>query len=954
MSSDFFDPIYIERQPAFSFRNYNIEEVDKYLENSYFSLALKIASDSFWAEINKKKTAGLPLEDKEIYTLKKYINRIHFRATPFAFFSAVGTGKWSQNVQITEESEKHLVAYIHGQNTKSLSKKENDPLISCNKSYYLVDREFRYLHFENTADGELKWRIDSLPYRTAIRDILQFCNIPISRENLIDFIANNLKWELHEAEKILENLLKSQLLYSNAHLSSLGKEMADQKIDFLIDKKEASSIQKISLNPDIKRPFINLYHKQTSQIAEKYKNELKKAMNCLKIISNHSDIPFMSDFKTRFITKYDRQAVPFLKAIDPETGIGYATDDFNDIRHNSIVEDLPLFQQNTYSHTKWTNLHSLLFKKIQRGFLNIDISDEDLKTLESEAPIHITEPPSISIAFRLDDEDRIVVENCGGASAISLISRFTDYEDIADIAKKIADRESLNNQEVIFAEINCRMPDKHFNLHQRAKVYSHEICIGFTCTEPEQISLDDLLVFVKNDTVFLYSKRLKSRIIPRLSSAYNYRLNKLPAFNFLCDLQFEGIRHNFNFQLKDLFPDLTVLPRITYKNTILNLASWQLDMQVINRFKNKSVEIASELLGELINNLSIPDHIRLSEMDTYLVFDLSRITEKRFFIECLQRSNKPVLIQEYPFLKRQNGISGLSQFIAVKYNGTKSYEDAGQVQTRPARLPDKIDPLKWLCYKIYCHPNRVYELLTGPIIALATQLVKANEIIRWFYINYNDPEPHIRLRFKLRNNSSVVKVMEKFKVLYHAQYHGLIKEIILFPYQPEYERYGIKQMEKAEDLFFANSNYCVGLINYSDIYHPDHFYLLTKSVHLIFEYCNWDIQQRIEILRRLSAAGFQEFKETDKLKQELSKSYRSNNKALRDFIATQNYQLKLGQLSKEFHLKLSEYLKSLPHHKRDDVLIDIIHMHLNRLFNTSSRFQEIIIYYWLYKYYLKP
>jgi len=77
--------------------------------------------------------------------------------------------------------------------------------------------------------------------------------------------------------------------------------------------------------------------------------------------------------------------------------------------------------------------------------------------------------------------------------------------------------------------------------------------------------LSDLWVRYENNEIILESKKLGKRVIPRLSSAYNYNHSDLPVFRFLCDLQHQSIQSNLTLNLSSLFPALTFIHALNIK-----------------------------------------------------------------------------------------------------------------------------------------------------------------------------------------------------------------------------------------------------------------------------------------------------------------------------------------------------------------------------------------------------
>ncbi|MEF9476554.1 thiopeptide-type bacteriocin biosynthesis protein [Chryseobacterium sp. 1B4] len=54
----------------------------------------------------------------------------------------------------------------------------------------------------------------------------------------------------------------------------------------------------------------------------------------------------------------------------------------------------------------------------------------------------------------------------------------------------------------------------------------------------------------------------------------------------------------------------------------------------------------------------------------------------------------------------------------------------------------------WIYYKLYMGTKSADEILEDKIKPLADQLIEENVIDQWFFIRYNDPKYHLRIRFK--------------------------------------------------------------------------------------------------------------------------------------------------------------------------------------------------------------
>src|SRR5690606_26673502 len=96
-----FHPTLLLRSPAYPFSQRNSYSLQEQLNNQYFRNALFIASPSFYAELEKAGFQQHQLKLKAHRTLFNYLNRLHYRSTPFGMFSGFGLLRWQkENIEV--------------------------------------------------------------------------------------------------------------------------------------------------------------------------------------------------------------------------------------------------------------------------------------------------------------------------------------------------------------------------------------------------------------------------------------------------------------------------------------------------------------------------------------------------------------------------------------------------------------------------------------------------------------------------------------------------------------------------------------------------------------------------------------------------------------------------------------------------------------------------------------
>lgn len=258
---------------------------------------------------------------------------------------------------------------------------------------------------------------------------------------------------------------------------------------------------------------------------------------------------------------------------------------------------------------------------------------------------------------------------------------------------------------------------------------------------------------------------------------------------------------------------------------------------------------------------------------------------------------------------------------------------------------------EWLYIKIYTGVKTVDILLEEALKPLLEQLYKECLIKKWFFIRYNDPRGHLRIRFELSDLTHFSKVISLVND-YLGEYRdsGEISEFILNTYQREIERYGESTMEDAEFLFWRSSE----KILYEYLHFDDEEKLMVTLFYIdkILEYLDVSLQERADWIQHRNNAFKQEFNADKKLNNQLDKKYRLFITQYLEFIESEEYISFRTDILNSIH----ESKETLKHIKDDsyslqDFFSSIFHMHINRMFISDQRLFEMIIYDYLFRYY---
>ena len=1001
------------RTPAYSYKTYS-NQIHGILNDPYFISAIYLASKSLYDVLEKKNFDHVLLSEREQVSLRMYFNRMCFRPTPFALFSAFSSISWElENRELVLSNIRKVHVQLDNGFLSELITKEK-PGISqkyvLNKSLYKAGNEYRYLRYgQNNENGKRDFWIDSIELTHEIKDVLSFCAKYRTRPQLINFISELFEEDIDECSCFFEELIEKQILLPELLPNITGEDYLDR----IINSQEVGNANLPQLK-EIKSMIIGLndsHHmllpeniietsckiRQLTGSIENNKSKLYvntemlcvkgglsrdlqakilEGLFCIDKLLPNQQSNALSKFVSAYKQKFDQRWIPLMTALDPEIGVGYES--LAENYHSSpLMKNIQLsYCYNSEQKIEWTSSHALLLNKwntlqtANGDIPTITLDNADLKNL-SDHRTNLHFPPGISVLFRKVGES-VYIEQAGGVTATALLGRFTPLNlNIRETVRNIARIEESSNPDIIFAEIVHICDPDLMNIERRDVVRQYEIPILTASTLPEknQIPLNDLWISVPGNEIILWSRSLKKRIIPRLTSAFNYLRSDLPVFRLLCDLQYQGIRANFSFDLSNFFPDLAFYPRVQYGRAILSLASWHIRQDSLNEIsRNHNVEENLLAITKFAKSMKWPRYISLNRHDHYIVID-SQNDEDLIFLTKILKKEDSAVIKEFPFIEEGNQMVRdsshdpyISQFITALYHEQKIYEAIGpefdqSIAAKPVErkfLPGSI----WSYFKIYCHPIRANELLLNHIIPLCNRWVTAGFVNQWFFIRYNDPEYHLRIRFNIDPIHSGIIIKGLNNSLTPLVRVGIISNFQAAVYERELERYDSGIIEFIESSFCISSCLITAFLKNMLDKVRDDYYLYEMA------YCTLDVlldafcyeeEDKIKLFNHFYMRIRSEFQLSERIEDQLRRKFREIRQATgilqsKPIISKFNLGVEISQF-KFIHEQIAKLTSNWPSDKERKLISDLIHIHLNRLFSEASRKNELIVYYCLWRQY---
>ena len=928
------------RTPVFSHQSKieNVwEELKSYIEES---------SPAFFDIIRDCEREDLNnLDPKTRFTLWKYFNRARFRATPygqFVAFSIVPVAKEELPNEVT------VIQKMIAHRFPDWSEKENvnlDPawllknanFLRANTSAYICGNDLRYVNF---IDGTFE--LSEVAAHELAMNTLRFCHDKQTLGDVHHFISSNALLTKRATDYFIQQLIDLQLLFTDFHPNITGNEYF-KRIGSTISAKREDYV-------------ISERHIARGQLNEK---NLQVLTELTVFLSKHIQLnknPAMSEFRNRFLSRFENKEVPLLTALDPETGVNYMAFE-QDTDQDNLVEELKK-QADRPRDAAISSVSALQRYIIDQMLQHRPVQLANFKGTGLASPTPIANTITALLSFA---DELIITEHFGGSTANALLGRFTLASDeVLDMAKEFVKIEEQANPGILFFDI-AYQAEKHVdNVNRRKSVYDYELPILTWTESANVIDLDDIMLSVSGEELILRSVKYGKRIIPRLASAYNYTRSDLTIFRFLSDLQQQNLQASLSVGIDQVLPGLLHYPRIQYKNVVLSAARWRVPEELCN---TKEMPLAA--LRTWLSGLDLEKPFKCGVADQTLCFNPSIEEDMLAFLTYCKR--KTGLYIEEAFLPVHTVVNDehnkpyLSEFMVNLQHQQQLYQPVPAINVNPQQQIElrqnkqqqnkQQQPVKamfmpggeWVYFEIYCHTTRSNTILSDSIGKLLDTWKK--DIKRWFFIRYTDPSNHIRLRLQLKPHTNGYQLMHFLsETLKPYMVSGIITDLQIKTYRPELERYGAARMSVVEKCFNIDSALVLCLLKNN--FPVNQLYALSLTlIETVMDGTQLSITEQLSVAERSADSFTAEMKVG-------AEGFKKINQSFKEFT---NYG-DITFLTKPQNTRLyktimafQEALATCVHEEKPKLLKDLFHMHVNRLFPTDQRMHEMIIYHFLVK-----
>lgn len=698
-------PFFVVRFPQLSFNRNLLADLNKELlleliENHEIQEAIYLASPVLYNELNKISTKEYDAKKTTqiFYSIEKYVKRMMTRCTPFGLFAGFATGKINEETKITTANSYNRKTRLDMLFLCTLydlivqyPEINNKIKFYPNTTIYSLGKNYRFIECIS-KNSKIIYQITGIKKNSYLNNLLKISKYGATKNTLIEFLKNK-DIDPDDAENYITDLINSQFLVSELNHSIMGPDYFERIIKSMenigipnnkiintlkdiskllieLDHNKFENYQKIisqikTLQVDYNEKYlfqVDISHKvKECHLGKDIIKELKRSLSFLNKITRAVQNEDLVNFKKEFYNRYENREVALSEALDPEIGIGYPIKrDHGDT--SPLIDDmvLPVKDDLRPMYEKLTKLQKHVCEEAIKCKINnkleIVLTDNDVEDL-SENWNDI--PPTIYAFFQVLNHNStdilINLKGAGGSSAANLLTRFSHLEEeINEYVKQITQKEQELLPDKIIAEI-VHLPESRVgNILIRPHIREYEILyMANSDIKPnKQIKINDLTISIKNNNLYLRSKKLDKEIIPRLTNAHNYHKG-LPIYKFLCDMQNQANRPSLYFDWGSY--DYDFFPRIKYNNTIITLATW--------KFANEDVKFLytinkdEKIITKVTNwrkKYNIPQYVVSVENDNELYIDFENIFSIKSLFSSIK--NIPVITLKEFLFKPENAV----------------------------------------------------------------------------------------------------------------------------------------------------------------------------------------------------------------------------------------------------------------------------------------------------------
>lgn len=257
---------------------------------------------------------------------------------------------------------------------------------------------------------------------------------------------------------------------------------------------------------------------------------------------------------------------------------------------------------------------------------------------------------------------------------------------------------------------------------------------------------------------------------------------------------------------------------------------------------------------------------------------------------------------------------------------------------------------EWLYIELYTS-----ECLANSILSsIGCLLREMNDVTHFFYVRYNLPSFHLRLRFIARDSDSR-NIKHLLSFCYKMFEKKMFYDMKICTYKRELERYSLMPYIETEKLFCQETRLILDTFEFCPYIKP--WELSVWLINMYSDVLQLSVDIKVDMLSGVSGGLVKEFRLDSDSQRLLNNKFRLKNSRMCEIIEEKILESdpQFVAIKETFLHNTYEYFKKLASCKDDKHLVnfvsDLFHMANNRIFSDNNRMHEMVVYYWLNKFY---
>lgn len=829
-------------------------------------VALSIGSPSLHERLHAN--ANLSAASTEAKKFLRYLKRMSYRATPFGAFAGIAIGKWADHSDISLSGRRRgrarmdaawMAAYVR--------ELEHIPFIRKSVRWFMsaeVSLGMSRVRITSADQAPGDTRPVNIAFTPMLLEALKLTQNSIQYGVLVDtLVAKSNSKNRHAVERFLDTLWGHRILATDLmppvtfgdpiewmHQKLAGipqARLAMHQLNALrgmlndcaaldapdyserIAKTRAyarnmsagASTSKVEIQVDMALELSN------QQLSVRVRDDVTRAAETLLRISPQPFGPVnLHNYKVLFLEKYGpNHEVPLTDLIDPEIGLGM----WGQLsQHTALISPEKL-------KLRRDTLAGLAFRAIRENSRSVQLDAQTLANLELASFNKVKLPQSLELIISLVAEtpaaldagnyEIVLGHNVGARSAGQHFGRFADMtgQYVLDELIHLAELADPDDDTIISELVYMPLQLHYANVAIRPAMCKYETPFGATPSVSSDFVVrpSDLAISIRDDEFYVRCVAKNRRVRFRSGHMLNPQ-NAPTSIQFLNEITRDGVVQLTGFDWGEI-SSFEFLPQIKTGNIVLSLARWRLAKAGLAKDILSSDELFYDYFNTWRTHWRMPDLVSLTHADNLLPLNLrERASISEIRKELLHSPDGACILNEQLPDSRQAWLPSAAGGthhceivvpLVLRQTSVKVAEPTyawPSTKGKGMQAPGGL----WVYVKLYCARSDQDDLLRDAIYPFIQNLRNSAGVITWFFVRYEDPSSHLRVRIKVPAHLSYEDV---FRLVAdwseRLMNFGEVRKTSFDTYEQELHRYGGDcGMAKAEAVFCADSNLVLNML----------------------------------------------------------------------------------------------------------------------------------------------